>query len=318
MRAENPAATWERGSRVTVHYSKNNHVGGFMRLTLVPLDEMMRTEAHEALAFHYSCWSSELYYCDNKEQHRDCGYDRDNLAYKTTITVPTIYPDGVYVLGWSWYGGGEGHGDYGDYYDCSYVRIQGGPLTDTYHAMFVPGPRYPDGCQAAVDRLGMCPTEPCPQDFWGSKKTPAAFHGGTPVLHRQWMEDARWRAGNQVQVAEPTDFGVTSFSLYDTGSERKLEVNLDDWVNLSGIEGITIVPEYFGAVEHVEWVVNGELESDRREWPFAIGGQQPHHHGHNFYAWPYPVFDKRVFVTAIAHSGGRRQYYSKELYFHRG
>eukprot|EP00178_Gracilaria_changii_P000009 TRINITY_DN0_c1_g3_i1.p1 TRINITY_DN0_c1_g3~~TRINITY_DN0_c1_g3_i1.p1 ORF type:complete len:359 (+),score=66.40 TRINITY_DN0_c1_g3_i1:1689-2765(+) len=321
MRPENPVATWQRGSYQTIHYSKNNHEGGFVRVALVPLDERMRVEAHDALAFHYGCWSTGQYYCDAKQKHRDCGFDLDNLAYKMTVRVPTTHPDGVYVLGWTWYGGGTVSSDFGDYYDCAFVRIQGGELSDSYQAVFEPGPERHDSCIASVNRLGLCVSEPCfdsdGHKYAAGEKVPAPFEGGrAPLIYREWLERAQARAANRPRVAaDAHEFGITAFSIYDTGNERKLQVDTDEFIDVSGIDGITIVPEYFGDVQWVEWVVNGEKESERHDWPFSIGGEQPHGDGHNFYDWPYPLLDKRVFVTAIAHSHGRVQFFSKDLYF---
>lgn len=319
MKPENPAATWERGQRVTIHYSKNNHEGGFVRLTMVPIDEMNMKSVHDIMAFYFGCWSSGGYSCNDHEYHRDCGFDLDNLAWKTDITVPTIYPDGVYVLGWTWYGGGETFGSFGDYYDCSYVRIRGGPLTESHTTIFEPGPRYPDGCQSSVGKLGICVTEPCGQELWSERRIPSEFETGAPVVYRDWYEQALSRPANQIRVAESDAFGITGFEIYDTGNEQKMDVNLDDFIDMTGIQGITLVPLYFGHIDRVEWVVNGLHESWVEEAPFAISGSQPSgaSTGHNFFDWHYPIFDKRVFVTAVAHSGPDRTYYSRDLYFRR-
>lgn len=320
MRPENPAATYERGQTFRFHYTKNNHEGGFMRLSIVPLDEKDRKDVHDLMAFYYGCWSSNRYNCDDKQYHTHCGFDRDNLSYFVDVRIPPIYPDGVYVLGFTWYGGGEGFGSFGDYYDCSYIRIRGGPMEDTYQAEFRPGPRFEDGCQASVNELGVCLTEPCPQEFWSDKRIPREFENGNQrMIFREWFEEAQAREGNRVEQTEWPDFGITGFSLYDTGNELEMDVDLNEFVDLTGIQGITITPKYFGDVNYVEWVVNGELQREERHEPFAISGQQPADSpsGYNFYDWHYPVFDKRVFVTAIAHSHGRKTYYSQDFYFRR-
>lgn len=318
-RPENPSATWERGSLQTIHYAKNNHQGGFVRMAIVPLDEMNRKDVHDLMGFYFGCWSSGGYNCNEKEHHRDCGFDRENLAWKTDIVVPTVYPDGVYVLGWTWYGGGETFGSFGDYYDCAYVRIRGGPLEEVNNAVFRPGPRYPDGCQASVDRLGICMTEPCGQEHWSGNIVPAEFANGTPSIYRAWFEEALQRPDNQVQVAEHADFGIHRFMVYDTGNEMELQVDVNEFIDLTSIEGITIVPEVFGAVDRVDWIVNGLHESTIDYYPFSISGSQPADtpSGHNFFEWHYHFLDKRMFVTAIVHSGPRRVYYSHDFYFRR-
>jgi hypothetical protein len=48
------------------------------------------------------------------------------------------------------------------YYGCSFIRIKGGPLTDSAPMVFAPGANMPsDGCWSAADRPGICPSEPC-------------------------------------------------------------------------------------------------------------------------------------------------------------
>lgn len=331
MPKENPAATWERGQSVVIHYSKNNHEGGFVRLALVPIDEMYNKTTHNFMSFFYACWSSaDGYQCSEKERYRDCHYDLDNRAWKTTVTIPTTYPDGVYVLGWSWYGGGATYGSFGDYYDCSYVRIRGGPLTDTAQAVFQPGPLYPNGCQSSVDRLGLCKTEPCGSEFWSREMIPAEFGDGALTIRREWYDTALSREANQVTVAEPTDFGVTDFTIYDTSNEMIIDVDLNEIIDLTQVPRITIIPKYIGNVTRIEWVVNGKKQSDRYEYPFSIGGSQVEgapgatifESFHNLFDWPYPVVGQRVFVTAISHKLDKhevdhRHYFSRELYFRR-
>lgn len=51
--------------------------------------------------------------------------------------MPNLHPDGVYVLGWTWYGG-ETFGSFGDYFDCAFVRIQRGPLEAVNNMVFLP------------------------------------------------------------------------------------------------------------------------------------------------------------------------------------
>ncbi len=111
----NPAATWERGSTQNVKWHKNNHKGkasangasGFTRLALVPVDQMFSKEAHQKYAFHYACWGAGKERCPQPGNDENCGNDKDGERYGTTITVPTNYPDGTYVLGYSWFGGGD-------------------------------------------------------------------------------------------------------------------------------------------------------------------------------------------------------------------
>lgn len=321
MRPENPAATYRRGEVVTVHWSKNNHLDGFYRLTLVPLDEMFKKDVHSMLAFHFGCWSAQEYGCSPIEKHRDCFYDRENKAYKTEITIPTVYPDGVYVLGWTWYGGGDGYGSFGDYYDCSYIRIKGGPLTDTYPVLFSSRSspsrnKAPNTCLASVDRLGVCWTEPCRGEHWSSPKVPAELRNtGTRLIYRMWYESALQRPGNRVIVPEHQDFGINGFRIVDTRTEQELNLNQNEVMFVSNPPRITLLPILHGSVTAVEWYINGDRVGNSFKYPFSIAGEMLVNGRYNYFDWKFPIFNKRVFVTAIAWNNERRSYYSKDLVF---
>ncbi|KAI0560504.1 hypothetical protein FGB62_111g08 [Gracilaria domingensis] len=165
---QRPAETWRRGERRFVSWHRNNHgqrESGFVRLTLVPVSKMMDKDAHKKFTFQISCWSSGLHRCPSRKE-RVCGNDGEGMAYKVPITVPSVYPDDVYAFGWAWYGGGDfrGKGYFGDYYSCSFVRIQGGRrVTRSYSPQFVAGIGQPSRstCISSVDRLGVCVREPC-------------------------------------------------------------------------------------------------------------------------------------------------------------
>lgn len=166
--ASNPAATWRRGEHRTITWHRNNHgngESGFVRLTLVPVSKMMDKSAHARYTFQISCWSAGLHWCSSRNVH-ECGNDAEGKAYGVKITVPTSYPDGVYVFGWAWYGGGDfrARSFFGDYYSCSFVRINGGtgPLAQ-YKPVFIAGKnqQHSDSCLSSVNRIGACPREPC-------------------------------------------------------------------------------------------------------------------------------------------------------------
>lgn len=78
---------------------------------------------HARAAFLYTCWDAGTTRCRGRAQtYRDCKYDKGKRYYRRQVRLPTIYPDGLYVLGFAWYGGldhGKGyHAALGDYYDC--------------------------------------------------------------------------------------------------------------------------------------------------------------------------------------------------------
>ncbi|CAN8072578.1 unnamed protein product [Agarophyton chilense] len=182
----NPAQTWKRGDVVNIRWHRDNHDGtGFVRLVLVPVDKMMDKTAHDQYAFHFSCMNEGLHRCSDRS-FDTCGNDAEGMAWQKLVQVPTSYPDGVYVLGWSWYGGGDyrAMSFFGDYYSCSFVEIKGGvAVTESYE------PKW-DGstCVSATDRLGICWKEPCHVGRMYEME-PFEFKDGTKpqAIQRSWF-----------------------------------------------------------------------------------------------------------------------------------
>lgn len=184
------AATYQRGQEVSIASSRNNHApGGYIRLTLVPLDKMMSKEEHAKFAFHYSCWGSGVTVATEAENTRNekgfsftdadgDAHDLPKAYYTSMVTIPTHVPDGKYVLGWAWYGGLGSSPDeltndassppgrfgyMGLYWLCSWVEIKGGPMTDSYTPVFVNDlPQFSDeGCPASVNTVEGCALAKC-------------------------------------------------------------------------------------------------------------------------------------------------------------
>lgn len=155
---------------------------GFVRLALVPVHRMMDKEAHSKYAFHFTCMNRGPHHCYDRS-YDVCGNDAQGMAWRTFVQVPTSYPDGIYVLGWSWYGGGDYKGDsfFGDYYSCSFIRIHGGvSVTNEFQPLF-DGPK----CLSATDRLGVCWKEPCHISQRVYPIIPAEFNGRRPSAIRR-------------------------------------------------------------------------------------------------------------------------------------
>lgn len=98
-----PAATYARGQRVRVRWARNNHEGGFVRWSIVPVGSMMDAVVHEQMAFQWGCWSAGRFAC-RPGAHRNKYCIDDALgkpvghAYEDHIRIPRVYPDGDYVL----------------------------------------------------------------------------------------------------------------------------------------------------------------------------------------------------------------------------
>ena len=146
----------------------------------------MSKNAHEKYAFAFFCMNSGRHVCHDRS-YDHCGNDEEGIAWQAPVQVPTSYPDGVYIFGWSWYGGGDYRAKsfFGDYYSCSYVRIQGGvAITDEYKPFY-----GGQTCISSTDRLGICWKEPCHVgDMY--EMIPFEFNGRTPhPILRSWIEE---------------------------------------------------------------------------------------------------------------------------------
>lgn len=160
---------------------------------------MMNKDIHKKNAFHFSCWGSHVKVAGRNELGRDRRgfslvggdgklHDGPVAYYESEFTIPTVVPDGVYVLGWVWYGGVGGSlqtntvetphakGLFADYWSCAFVEIKGGAeLQAKYTPVFKTGMNGPwaKACNSMNDRPGVCRYEPCvtkaefmqPQEF---------------------------------------------------------------------------------------------------------------------------------------------------------
>lgn len=266
-----PAQTWRRGERRYVTWHRNNHgrgESGFVRLALVPVKKMMDKSAHKKFTFQISCWSSGLHRCHSRNA-RVCGNDADGKAYKVPITVPTAYPDGVYVFGWAWYGGGNYKGDsyFGDYYSCSFVRIQGGKeASSSTRPLFYPGlnQKYKDSCISATDRVGVCYREPC-----HGKRVQRMRPRDLPrSIARADLTGARPK-----YVSNKGSVSIAGATVHDLSSGRRLNVRGHHFsVKLSAFrKGFTISVRVSGNVRKVDFKSHGYRHSER-EAPFVING----------------------------------------------
>ena len=100
-----PVTTTSRGARLPTRWYRNNHVDGFVRWTLVPLDKASSWDAHKKGTFEWGCYESGTYKCSRAEKQQHCTHDNTGRAHRGTVEVPKSAPDGEYMLGWTWIGG---------------------------------------------------------------------------------------------------------------------------------------------------------------------------------------------------------------------
>lgn len=176
--------TWARNQSVQVRWQKNNHNGGFVRLSLVPLEYMYDASALSRFAFYYTCWERGEYPCEGT---RLCGSDMGQRAFHKVVTVPSVVPDGEYVLAFLWFGGLHWRrlrGRFADYTSCARVTIRGGaPLATSQRPIFEPGPDnisdHNEVCLTSSIKPGQC-TDGCP-DTLAFYSKPFPFRDGSTV-----------------------------------------------------------------------------------------------------------------------------------------
>lgn len=236
-----PVTVYRRGQRALWRWRRNNHEGGFLRWSLVPLHLALDAAAHERFAFETMCWATGKYTCATANESRaHCVGDQQNSAYKAVMVVPPVVPDGTYILSMVWYGGvrtGTHESSFGDYYSCSRVAISGGqPLVPSFSPVFDPGAHTAGAarsCDASTDAVGQCRTEPCRTASGDARfvgrpdMVPSVFAGGrsppplTPALYARgadWAGPPTTATPPPRPVGRPSATTVTRWAVVDVAT----------------------------------------------------------------------------------------------------
>lgn len=327
------STTYARGQNVTMIWTRNNHVGGFVRFALVPEYQRMNRTAHSIMAFRYACYESDKHLCRlNTTLERRCG--TDDYLYRTTVTIPTALPDGKYVLGFTWFGGLSMKTSYfSDYWSCSDVHIKGGPFTQTYKPQFIPGKNVPGvsannpSCPSAVNAMGLCTREPClgikgklmrPANFMGGKPPadidaswisytpPSSSHptGNPNVIYKPPASQAKptitptpspkpSSIGKPLRNAPPRIVGMELVNA-DTGDVLNSKFNRNVVVT-KGVN-LTFVAHTTGRVKFVSFFLNDDYVRSETYPPYTFWGDK---HG-KILPWPKPIFNQWIKITVRA------------------
>jgi len=134
------------------------------------------TDSRSSVAFRWSCWSAGEVDCPKRTEF-ECGNEKRGRRNQQWVTIPPVFEDELYVLGFAWYGGGYRQGTY---WSCADVRIEGGPLQNNYNPVFVN-----DQCMSNTNALYQCTKQPCMQEEqWGK---PREFEDGCrPGALNRW------------------------------------------------------------------------------------------------------------------------------------
>lgn len=330
--SKNPAAVYRRGSTYEVRWTRNNHEGGLIRWAMVPVSEMWDMKSHERNAFHWSCWNINRFSCNTMERHRDCSFDRKNQAFRDYLRIPDNLPDGDYVLAWTWYGGGDGpegkQAIFGDYYDCSYVRVEGGNTLAEVHYPTFSGDSS-GTCLATVNRPGICKREPCtpmpyvyrrvPAEFEGGRKPPPIYSTNFPNVATEYRYDYDYSIQTQSGFSEAavkpagSSVRVTDLRLVDIHSNQIMWfADLTKPIKFGFDAKLSIMAEVTGPVARVEWFINSRRTHTDTGAPYSIAGD----FRGRFYELVHKKTNRRMFITAraIGHAGDE-DYLSTDIVF---
>lgn len=313
MTPNNPAIVVKRGQWIRVQVMKNNHRGGFNRWSLVHVRDINNKNRHQRNTFLFTCGDNSLSSCQRDLRSRDCRFDDKNQQYRPVIQIPSIVPDGVYVLGWAWYGGltrTAFGGDFGDYYDCFYLEIRGGSMSRVHYPAFVAGAsdtKENGRCRATVNRLGACWKEPCPGGGrQGTYLLPFELDGR--VLSP--LTPAHYTSPYQIPIRRDTDPFVHSLSIRSVSNPNvvyasmRTRLAVTKFVQQRG--PATITCEVSGDVQKTVFYVNGEIRREDFDKPYSIAGDWYDDGSGNivYAAWSHP--ERRVHTVtckAVGTSG---------------
>jgi hypothetical protein len=131
----NPTSVYTRGQIVKTAWGRNNHVGGFIRYSIVPLQssDTLNIFNNDSNVFQYNCYAPQCTGDNNNFYAPDKpGTDFNQNKCSMNIKIPNWLPDGSYTIQWRWHSGGDNFNQRNlglwDFISCHDFRIQGGPL----------------------------------------------------------------------------------------------------------------------------------------------------------------------------------------------
>lgn len=133
LSARAPTTYVKAGDRLKLGWPSNNHGGGFVRISLVPVSQYQDEAVALKNVLKFACYGhdtrpSRTRYGDCKhpcDARGGCDYPRDIKdmeRYDTTVGIPTNLKDGIYILQTAMLVGNS----YSVYYSCAKLSISGG------------------------------------------------------------------------------------------------------------------------------------------------------------------------------------------------
>lgn len=127
--------TYERGTEIPTTWWRNNHVGGFIRYSMVPIDQSDSQDAFDSaenmLSYECNQVGCDATYGGSSPNNWNGGDSAGNKGWsnacKGSFTIPYHLPDGTYTMQWIWFGQGNGNSANSPFQSCIDLKISGGP-----------------------------------------------------------------------------------------------------------------------------------------------------------------------------------------------
>jgi len=127
--------TYKRGDEIPTAWWRNNHVGGFVRYSIVPIDKSDSQDAFDApeAMLNYECnqVGCTATYGGSAPNNWNGGDSAGNKGWSNACSgafkIPYHMPDGDYTVQWVWFGQGNGNSANSPFQACIDLKISGGP-----------------------------------------------------------------------------------------------------------------------------------------------------------------------------------------------
>ncbi|TMW61431.1 hypothetical protein Poli38472_012622 [Pythium oligandrum] len=119
---------FKAGEEITVEWTRNNHLGGFIRYSMVPRNQANKA-AFDKGTFFYTCRETNctLKQCKDKWCGDDAGSKDHQIKCSSKVKLPDYLEAGDYVLQWTWHSAGSSYGNVGwntgNYKTCADIRL---------------------------------------------------------------------------------------------------------------------------------------------------------------------------------------------------
>ncbi|KAI9297706.1 hypothetical protein K502DRAFT_312473 [Neoconidiobolus thromboides FSU 785] len=119
----------KRGETIPVEWLRQNHPGGFVRISFTTMDKSDEHSSFDEGTVKYICYETNC-----KEDHHDPMLGELNgpgfKKCSSNVKIPNNLPDGPVTLQWTWFGGGVLFADqkasFANYISCSDMMVKGG------------------------------------------------------------------------------------------------------------------------------------------------------------------------------------------------